>query len=105
MMEDGIRQWMASQFGDDAETIALVWNEYLADTAKRLAAARAALTAGDFTELDRVAHTLKGNALNVGDRRMMEAALALREASQTANGSLAEGLLARMTLLDAENRA
>lgn len=105
MMKDDVRTWLDEQFQGDAETIRLVWSEYLASAEAKLAEARAARVAGDYPLLDRVAHTLKGNALMVGDAESVTAAVALRDAAKASDGPASDLALAQLAALDAENRA
>ena len=104
-MKDDVRQWLSDQFGDDGETIAAVWGEYLSSSASKLAEARAALAESDFPRLDHVAHTLKGNALMVGDQTFASVAIALREATKSSDADTAARLIDRLAALDQENRA
>lgn len=104
-MKDDVRQWLNEQFGGDEETIAAVWDEYLNSAAEKIAEGRAALAAFDFPLLDRIAHTLKGNALMVGDQASVAAGVALRDAAKASDPTAAERALDQIAALDAENRA
>jgi len=104
-MKDDVRQWLGEQFAGEDETMALVWGEYLTETSSKLEATRAALAEENFPELDRLAHTLKGNALMVGDGALVTAAVALRDASKASDAEGCERALARLVVLDGENRA
>lgn len=105
MMKDDVKAWLDEQFDGDAETIRLVWDEYLASAAAKIEEARAARAAEDYPLLDRIAHALKGNALVVGDRAGLAAALALRDAAKASDGAAADAALAELAARDAENRA
>lgn len=105
MMKEEAKTWLDEQFGGDEETIAAVWSEYLGSTAEKIAETRAALEALDFPLLDRVAHTLKGNALMVGDQLLAQAAIALRDAAKKSDAAAAKAEIDRIAALDAENRA
>lgn len=105
MMKENARRWMAEQFADDADTIAMVWNEYLTETAAKIDAARAALAAEDYPLLDRLAHTLKGNALMVGDQELALAAVALRDAAKASDSDGCDTCIGNIAVLDGENRA
>lgn len=104
-MKDDVRQWLNEQFGGDEETIAAVWDEYLNSATEKIAEGRAALAAFDFPLLDRIAHTLKGNALMVGDQASAAAGVALRDAAKASDPTAAERALDQIAALDAENRA
>ncbi len=105
MMNEEIRTWMNEQFAGDADTIATVWEEYLAVTTEKLAAARGALAAEDFPQLDHLAHTLKGNGLMVGDQVLAEAAIRLRDAAKASDAEAAAVALAAIAACDAGNRS
>ena len=105
MMKDDVRQWLNEQFGGDEETIAVVWGEYLNSASEKIAEGRAALAAFDFPLLDRIAHTLKGNALMVGDQASVTAGVALRDAAKASDPAAAERALDQIAALDAENHA
>ena len=105
MMKDDVRQWLNDQFGGDEETIAAVWEEYLGSAAEKITEGRAALAASDFPLLDRIAHTLKGNALMVGDQTSAMAGIALRDAAKASDPTAAAKALDRLEALDRENRA
>ena len=104
MMKEDVRQWLNEQFGGDEETIALVWGEYLGSAAEKIAEGRAALAAADFPLLDRVAHTIKGNALMVGDQASAAAGVALRDAAKASDPDASARALDRIAALDGENR-
>lgn len=103
MMKDDARQWLNEQFGGDEETIAAVWEEYLNSSTEKLAEGRAALAAFDFPLLDRIAHTLKGNALMVGDQQFAAAGIALRDAAKASDPDAAGKALDTLEALDREN--
>lgn len=105
MMNEQISKWLEDQFGNDRETIEIVFGEYLASAAEKLVESREALAAEDFPRLDRIAHTLKGNALMVGDEVSAQAAIALRDASKVSDGAAAAAAIDRLAELDAANRA
>lgn len=105
MMNKEAKAWLHEQFGDDDETIRLVWTEYVTSFGEKLAEANAAQAAGDYPLLDKVAHALKGNALMVGDAPSVTAALALRDAAKASDGERAAKALARLAELEKEARA
>jgi len=87
-MKDCVKNWLTGQFGDDEATITEIFAEYVRSTEEQLGAADRAFAAQDFPGLDRIAHTLKGNALMIGDQESADAAIALRD---TAKASSVEG--------------
>ena len=73
-MKKCCEEWMNAQFGDDPETIATLYAEYVATIAnlsKQLAAVR---EKGDPAELDVVLHTIKGTAAMAGDAELSKLA-------------------------------
>lgn len=105
MINKDAKAWLHEQFGSDEETIRLVWNEYATSFAEKLAEANAALAAGDFPLLDRVAHALKGNALMVGDAPCVTVALSLRDAAKASDGERSAKIIAQLAELEREVRA
>lgn len=105
MMKEDARQWLKEQFGDDAEMTAAVWNEYLSASTSKITEARAALAAGDYPLLDRIAHTIKGNALMVGDQQSATAGLALRDAAKASDPVAAAKAIDSIDALNQENHA
>ena len=64
-----------------------------------LAAMVAALAANGWDALDKVAHTVKGNSLAVGDQQMADAAIALRSAAKLQERNQTAQLIADMKAL------
>ena len=81
-MKDCVKKWLTEQFGDDETIIADVFAEYVRATPEAISQADQAFAAADFPELDRIAHTLKGNALMIGDQESADAAILLRDAAK-----------------------
>ena len=54
------------------------------------------LAKADWEVLDRLAHTVKGNSLWVGDTEMAEVAIELRGAAKTSDTAKAESCIARL---------
>lgn len=105
MMNEESRKWLNEQFEGDQETIAAVWEEYVASATGKLAEARTALAAFDFPLLDRIAHTIKGNALMVGDQQSATAGIALRDAAKASDPDAAAKALDQLESLDRANHA
>ena len=61
----------------------------------------AALAAGDWDALDKIAHTVKGNALAAGDNETAEAGIALRQAAKLHDAGESGRLIARLKELTA----
>lgn len=97
-----VKNWLVGQFGDDEAIIAEIYGEYLKTTRENLDKADAAMARGDFPGLDRVAHTLKGNALMVGDQDIADTAIALRNAAKISDAANGSTLLVRLRELIAQ---
>ena len=101
-MKECCRVYLDEQFGGDADVIGEIYNEYVSSVGEKLGDADAARAAEDWERLDRVAHTIKGNALAAGDGAMAEIAIALRKASALKNGAEADSLISRLRELQKE---
>lgn len=80
-MKAEIREWLVGQFGTDVDVIAEIYAEYVKSSHEKVVELDRALADGDLARVDRIAHTLKGNALMTGDRETADAAIALRQAA------------------------
>ena len=101
-MKESCRKYLDEQFGGDADVMGEIYSEYVASVGAKLAEADAALSGADWTLLDRVAHTVKGNALAAGDTEMAETAIALRKAAALTDATAAASLIAQLRELEAQ---
>ena len=101
-MKDCCRIYLDEQFGGDADVIGEIYNEYVSSVGEKLDDAASARAANEWERLDRVAHTIKGNALAAGDNAMAETAIALRKASALKDASEADALISRLRELQKE---
>ena len=101
-MKECCRVYLDEQFGGDADVIGEIYNEYVSSMLEKLADAEQARAAEEWERLDRVAHTIKGNALAAGDNAMAETAIALRKASALKDGAEADALISRLRELQKE---
>ena len=101
-MKECCRVYLDEQFGGDADVVGEIYGEYVSSVGEKLGEADAARAAGDWEQLDRVAHTIKGNALTAGDGAMAEAAIALRKASALKDPGEADALILRLRELQKE---
>ena len=85
-MKEEIIAYLKEQVGDDKELLDTLYSDYCATVTEYVEALKAALPKGDFTELKRLAHALKGNSAMLGDTEMNAHALAFE------NGAKAENL-------------
>ena len=100
-MKECVKRWLDEQMpGVGDEMLGMIYAEYV-ETVKRLVPELLAadLAATDLTAVDKAAHTLKGNALMVGDQPMADAAIAFREALRDGRTAELGGKLAEMKQL------
>ena len=98
-MKECCRKYLGEQFGDDMEVVNEIYAEYVTSVGDKMAEAVAALAAGAWDALDKVAHTIKGNALAAGDQQMGDAAIALRNVARQQDRVGADRLVADMKAL------
>lgn len=98
-MKECCKTYLDGQFGGDAAVIAEIYEEYVNSVKTKLVEAKDALANGDWGQLDRVAHTIKGNALAAGDGDMAQTAIDLRSAAQLQDAAAVSGLVARIVEL------
>lgn len=101
-MKECCRQHLNEQFGGDAAIMEEIYVEYASSTREGIKEASAALAAEEWTPLDRVAHTLKGNALATGDTEMADTAIALRKAVALKDSAEATSLITKLDALSKE---
>ena len=92
--------YMNEQFGNNAELVKEIYDEYASSMRVKVSEAENALAAGEWTQLDRVAHTIKGNALTVGDNEMAQVAIELRSTSQLHDHEQSAALISRLRELE-----
>lgn len=81
-MKECCRKYLGKMLGDDMEVVNVIYAEYVSSIGDKMAEADAAVAAGAWTALDKVAHAIKGNALTVGDQQMADTAIELRNAAK-----------------------
>ena len=101
-MKECCKKYLNEQFGDDAEVVDAIYAEYVSSIGAKMAEADAALAAGAWDALDKVAHTVKGNALAAGDTQMAEAAIALRNAAKLQERDQAGRLIVDLRALEGQ---
>ena len=101
-MKECCRVYLDEQFGGDADVIGEIYNEYVSSVGETLGDAESARAGEEWERLDRVAHTIKGNALAAGDNAMAETAISLRKASALKNCAEADALISRLRELQKE---
>ncbi len=100
-MKKCCEEYMMEQFGD-ADVAAEIYGEYVGSAEVKIGEAKTALKASDWTALDRIAHTIKGNALAVGDSAMADTAIELRKRAALSDSDGSAALVAKMEELTKE---
>ena len=95
-MKECCKTYLNEQFGDDADVVNEIYGEYVSSVRVKIMEATTALTGSAWQQLDRVAHTVKGNALAAGDNEMADAAIQLRKVTQLQDTAQAGELIGRM---------
>jgi len=95
-MKECCKTYLNEQFGDDADVVNEIYGEYVSSVRVKIMEATTALTGSAWQQLDRVAHTVKGNALAAGDNEMADAAIQLRKVAQLQDVAQAGDLIGRM---------
>ena len=91
--------YLNEQFGGDLAVVGEIYREYVDSIRDKQKEAEKGLAAGEWTLLDRVAHTIKGNALATGDNEMAQVAINLRSAAQQQDREQAASLIASIQML------
>ncbi len=91
--------YLNEQFGGDAAVMGEIYREYVDSIREKQQEAVKDLAAGEWSLLDRVAHTIKGNALATGDNEMAQVAINLRSAAQLQDREQAATLITRIQML------
>ena len=99
-MKECCEKYLNEQIGNDAEVVNAIYAEYVSSVNAKAAEADAALAAGAWDALDKVAHTIKGNSLAVGDQQMANTAIELRNAAKLQDRDQAGRLIADMRVLE-----
>ena len=95
-MKECCKTYLDEQFGGDADVIGEIYAEYVSSVQEKLGEAESSLAASDWVRLDKVAHTIKGNALAAGDTETADTAIALRKAAALADAALSTTLVEKI---------
>lgn len=101
-MKECCRVYLDEQFGGDADVMGEIYAEYVSSVNAKKGEAETALAASDWGQLDKVAHTVKGNALAAGDTEMADTAIALRKAAALGDAANAASLIGKIGELAAQ---
>ena len=99
-MKECCAKYLNEQFGGDEAVTAEIYGEYVSSIRVKIGEAEKALAADDWEQLDRVAHTVKGNALTAGDNEMAQVAIELRSTSQLHDHEQSAALISRLRGLE-----
>ena len=92
-MKECCRAYLGEQFGGDADVVAEIYGEYVSSIGEKIGEVDAALAAYNWPRIDKIAHTVKGNALAAGDSERAETASSLRKAAALEDAALAAPLV------------
>ena len=95
-MKECCKTYLDEQFGGDADVVGEIYGEYVSSVHEKIAEAEESLAAGDWPRLDKVAHTVKGNALAAGDTEVADTAIALRKAAALSDTALSATLVEKI---------
>ena len=95
-MKECCKIYLNEQFGGDADVMNEIYAEYVSSIRVKLMEADTTLAGAAWTPLDRVAHTIKGNAMAAGDQAMADVAIELRSAAQLQDAAKAATLIGRL---------
>ena len=100
-MKECCAAYLNEQFGGDADVVNEIYNEYASSAKDKVTEAEMALSGEQWDLLDRVAHTIKGNALAAGDEETANTGISLRSAAKLHNADDAASLIAKLKELTA----
>ena len=95
-MKECCKAYLDEQFGGDADIVAEIYGEYVSSVNEKIGEADASLAASDWARLDKVAHTIKGNALAAGDTEVADTAIELRKAAALSDVALSSTLVEKI---------
>jgi len=100
-MKECCATYLNEQFGGDADVVNEIYAEYASSAKEKTGEAETALAAGQWEALDKIAHTIKGNALAAGDNETAQVGIDLRRAAQLKDADAASPLVAQLKVLTA----
>ncbi|MBR4170606.1 MAG: Hpt domain-containing protein [Kiritimatiellae bacterium] len=94
--------YLNEQFAGDKDLMDEIYGLYVDSVNEKLSEANQVIENADWAALDRLAHTIKGNALATGDSDMVQTAIELRSAAQLHEREQSEDLVQRLKVLAGE---
>ena len=101
-MKASCEAFLNEQFNHDADVVGEIYAEYTESVRGKIGEIAEALDGSQWDLLDRLAHTVKGNALVAGDEESAEVAIAMRSAAKLHDAEEGRRLLGRLRELAAE---
>jgi HPt (histidine-containing phosphotransfer) domain-containing protein len=98
-IDDAVLVSLRESVGDDPEFLVELVDEFLQDAPKQLDSLREAASSGDVATARRAAHTLKGNSLTFGARKL---ASLCQDAETAASVDNLSAVLPRLDEIDGE---
>ena len=100
-MKQCCKDYLMEQFGDE-DVVKEIYAEYAKSVQEKLPELEAALAAENWTDLDSLAHAVKGNALATGDTDSANVAISLRTAAKMSDKATSRALLDKLQELAKE---
>ena len=100
-MKECCAAYLNEQFGGDADVVNEIYTEYVSSAKDKVTEAEMVLADEQWDLLDKVAHTIKGNALAAGDVETANIGIALRSEAKLHNATAAATLIAKLKELTA----
>ena len=94
-MKQCCKDYLMEQFGDE-DVVKEIYAEYVSSIGEKLPELEAALAAENWSNLDQLAHAVKGNALATGDTDVANVAIELRNAAKMSDAEIARSLVDKM---------
>ena len=95
-MKASCEKFLAEQFGNDEEIMREIYDEYVRSIGEKKGELKEAIDAADWQRVDKLAHTVKGNALSAGDEDIAFLAIELRKTSALGDAETSRSLLAKI---------
>jgi len=86
-MKNRILHYLSQSFGIEGEDALELYNSFIATLAENMGKFDSLMEDGNFEELTRTAHTVKGCAMNSGHQEMAEIALQMESAAKIKDSS------------------
>lgn len=101
-MKASCEAFLNEQFNHETDVVREIYAEYTGSIREKIGEIAGALDGAQWDLLDRLAHTVKGNALVAGDEETAEVAIAMRSAAKLHDAEEGRKLLGRLQELAAE---